>query len=97
LTQLARWGITSFPKNWVEILERVRRVDLYSQAARELGLPDQEPDRHSIELFDGKVFNPDAPIDYLNSLDIHGKIQIEEILIDEPAPIAVKTAVKTAV
>ncbi len=93
LTQLARWGITSFPKNWIEILERVRRVDIYSQAARALDLPDQEPDRHPIELFDGKVFNPDAPIDYLNSVEIHGKIQIEEILIDEPVPTAVKTAV----
>ncbi|NJR38761.1 MAG: ABC transporter substrate-binding protein [Leptolyngbyaceae cyanobacterium CSU_1_4] len=96
LTQLARWGITAFPKNWIEILERVRRLDVYSKAARELGLPDQEPDRHPIKLFDGKIFNPDAPIDYLNSLDIHGKIQIEEILIDEilinePIAAAVKT------
>ena len=97
LTQLARWGITPFPKNWIEILERVRRVDLYSQAARELDLPDQEPDSHPIELFDGQVFNPNNPIDYLNSVDIHGKIQIEEILIDEPTPTVVKTAVQTPV
>jgi nitrate/nitrite transport system ATP-binding protein len=87
LTQLARWGVTTFPKNWVEVLERVRRVDLYGQAARELGLPDQEPDRHTIELFDGKVFNPDAPLDYLNSLDIHGEIHVEEVLIDDPAAV----------
>jgi nitrate/nitrite transport system ATP-binding protein len=87
LTQLARWGVTAFPKNWIEVLERVRRVDLYGQAARELGLPDQEPDRHTIELFDGKVFNPDSPIDYLNSLDIHGEIHIEEVLIDESAAV----------
>jgi nitrate/nitrite transport system ATP-binding protein len=83
LTQLARWGITAFPRNWVEILERVRRVDLYGQAARELGLPDQEPDRHSFELFDGKTFNPDDPVAYLNQLTIHREIQIEEVLVDE--------------
>ncbi len=82
LTQLARWGITPFPRNWIEILERVRRVDLYGQAARELGLPDQEADRKSFELFDGKPFNPDDPIAYLNSLTIHREIRIEEIQLD---------------
>jgi nitrate/nitrite transport system ATP-binding protein len=83
LTQLARWGMTPFPRNWVEILERVRRVDLYGQAARELGIPDQEPDRHSFELFDGKTFNPDDPVGYLNQLTIHRNIQIEEVLVAE--------------
>jgi nitrate/nitrite transport system ATP-binding protein len=86
LTQLARWGVTTFPKNWVEILERVRRVDLYGQAARELGLPDQEPDSHPITLFDGKVFNPNDPIGYLNDLEIRQAIDVQEVLIDEPAP-----------
>jgi nitrate/nitrite transport system ATP-binding protein len=82
LTQLARWGITPFPRNWIEILERVRRVDLYGRAARELGLPDNEGNRAPFELFDGKVFNPDDPIEYLNSLNIHRDIQIKEIIID---------------
>jgi len=34
LTQLARWDITAFPKNWVEVLERNYRLDLYGEAAR---------------------------------------------------------------
>ncbi|HEY9860880.1 MAG TPA: nitrate ABC transporter ATP-binding protein, partial [Candidatus Obscuribacterales bacterium] len=38
MTQLARWGDTPFPRNWVEILERVCRVGVFSTAARELGL-----------------------------------------------------------
>lgn len=82
LTQLARWGITPFPRNWVEILERVRRVDLYGAAARELGWPDAEPDRNPFRLFDGTVFNPDDPLGYLNSLEIRQEIRVEEILID---------------
>jgi nitrate/nitrite transport system ATP-binding protein len=82
LTQLARWGLTPFPKNWVEILERVRRVDLYGEAARQLGLPDTEPDRNAFALFDGVVFNPDDPIDYLHKLSIHQPLRIEEIVID---------------
>lgn len=85
LTQLARWGITPFPRNWIEILERVRRVDLYGRAARELGLPDNEGNRTPFQVFDGVVFNPDDPIGYLNSLAIKREIRIEEVLIDAPA------------
>ncbi|HEY9807848.1 MAG TPA: nitrate ABC transporter ATP-binding protein [Halomicronema sp.] len=85
LTQLARWGVTPFPKNWLEILERVRRVDLYAEAARQLGWPDNEPDRRCFELFDHMVFNPDDPIGYLQRLSIHRDIRIEEIIIDERA------------
>ncbi len=38
MIQLARWGETPFPRNWVEIVERVCRVGVFSTAARELGL-----------------------------------------------------------
>ncbi len=82
LTQLARWGITPFPRNWIEILERVRRVDLYGEAARQLGLPDTEPDRKSFQLFDRVVFNPDDPIGYLQRLTIKRDIRIEEVFLD---------------
>ena len=85
LTQLARWGVTPFPKNWLEILERVRRVDLYGEAARQLGWPDNEPDRQCFELFDHMVFNPDDPIGYLQRLTIHREISIQEIIIDDMA------------
>ncbi|MGG6266105.1 nitrate ABC transporter ATP-binding protein [Leptolyngbya sp. AN03gr2] len=88
LTQLARWGITPFPRNWIEITERVRRVDLYGRAAREVGFPDNEGDRKSFALFDGKVFNPDDPMSYLNSFDIKSDIRIEEVIID---PVEQKT------
>ncbi len=82
LTQMARWGLTPFPKNWIEILERVRRVDLFGEAARQLGWPDIEPDRAPFKLFDGVTFNPDDPIDYLKHLEIKRPIQLEEIAID---------------
>ncbi|MBW4540586.1 MAG: nitrate ABC transporter ATP-binding protein [Myxacorys chilensis ATA2-1-KO14] len=93
LTQLARWNITAFPRNWIEVLDRVRRVDLYGRAARELGLPDNEGNRTSFELFDGKVFNPDDPIGYLNSLDICRDIRIEEIIIDSVSESSLAIAV----
>lgn len=89
MTQFARWGLTPFPKNWVEILDRVRRVDVFGQAARDLGLPDTEPNRGSIRFADGSVFNPDDPIGYLNSLTIKRDLRIEEVAIDAPEPVAV--------
>ncbi len=82
LTQLARWGITPFPRNWISVVERLCRVDLYGEAARELGWPDIEPNRHLFQLFDHMVFNPDDPIGYLQRLTIKRDIRIEEVLLD---------------
>jgi len=89
MTQLARWGITPFPRNWIEVLDRMRRVDVFGEAARELDLLDTEPDRGLIHFSDGTVFNPDDPISYLNNLKIKREIRIEEILIDSLATSAV--------
>jgi len=86
LTQLARWGITPFPRNWHDVVERVRRVDLYGAAARQLGLPDLEPNRHSFSLFDGVVFDPDDPIGYMERLSIKREIQVKEVLLDALVP-----------
>jgi nitrate/nitrite transport system ATP-binding protein len=82
LTQLARWGLMPFPKNWVEVLDRVCRTDVFGIAARELGFVDIGHDPQPIQLFDGKIFNPDHPIEYLNSLEIKHPLRIEEIAID---------------
>ncbi len=82
MTQFARWGLTPFPRNWFEILDRVRRVDVFGEAARELGLLDIEPNRGPIYFADGSVFNPDDPIGYLQSLAIKRDIHIEEVAID---------------
>ncbi|MBW4694990.1 MAG: nitrate ABC transporter ATP-binding protein [Lyngbya sp. HA4199-MV5] len=82
MTQFARWGLTPFPKNWVDVLDRVRRVDVFGEAARDLGLSDMEPNRGPVHFSDGTVFNPDDPIGYLNSLTIKRDLRIEEVAID---------------
>ncbi|MBW4555190.1 MAG: nitrate ABC transporter ATP-binding protein [Trichormus sp. ATA11-4-KO1] len=80
VTQLARWDLVPFPKNWVEVIERVCRTDVFGAAARDLGLLDIGWD-DPIHLFDGKVFNSSEPIEYLKSLEIKRQIRIEEVLI----------------
>ena len=83
MSQLARWGDTPFPRNWVEIVERVCRVRVFSTAARELGL-DINYTRQPIQLFDGTPFNADDPIAYLNSLPIKRDFSIAEVILDSP-------------
>jgi nitrate ABC transporter ATP-binding subunit len=83
MAQMARWGLIPFPKNWVEVVDRVLRPDVFGQAVRELGLPDIARARRTIELFDGAVFNADDPIDYLQNVKIKRGVRIEEILIEQ--------------
>jgi bicarbonate transport system ATP-binding protein len=88
MTQMARWGDIPFPRNWMEILERVCRVNVFSTAARELGLLDIKYHRGPIQLFDGCVFNADDPIAYLNSLDIKRNVSVAEVVINSRSSVA---------
>ncbi len=81
VTQLARWGHTPFPRNWVEIVERVCRVGTFSTAARELGM-DISYVRKPIQFFDGTPFNADDPISYLNSLQIKHDFAVADVILD---------------
>ncbi|MEH2462884.1 ABC transporter ATP-binding/substrate-binding protein [Nostoc sp.] len=83
MSQLARWGDTPFPRNWVEVVERVCQVRVFSTAARELGL-DISYIRQPIKLFDGTPFNADDPIAYLNSLQIKRDFSVAEVVLDAP-------------
>lgn len=82
LVQMARWGLVPFPRNWIEIVDRVRRSDIYAEAARQLNVPGLEPERTAFTLFDGSVFSPDNPVQYLRSLEIKREIKIEEVSLD---------------
>jgi bicarbonate transport system ATP-binding protein len=88
MVQMARWGHTPFPRNWLEILERVCRVNTFSTAAREIGVLNTKFNRGSIKLFDGSEFNADDPIAYLNELKIKRDITIAEVVLDAPSTVA---------
>jgi bicarbonate transport system ATP-binding protein len=89
MTQLARWGEIPFPRNYVEILERICSVAVFSTAARELGLEDVSYQRSAIELFDGIPFNGDDPIGYLNAVSVHRDFSVAEIPLGAPRPLPV--------
>ena len=60
---------------------------LFSTAARELGLKDVSYQRGPIELFDGRPFNTEDPIDYLNAVSLHRNFSVAEIPIGQPRPL----------
>ena len=87
MTQLARWGDIAFPRNWVEVLERVCKVGVFSIAARELGLSElANYSRGAIDLFDGHKFTADDPISYLNNLEIKHDVYVADVVLDVPRP-----------
>ncbi|WP_019502705.1 nitrate ABC transporter ATP-binding protein [Pseudanabaena sp. PCC 6802] len=86
MTQMARWGDTPFPRNWVEVVEKTCRVGTFSTAARELGLSEITYNRGPIQLFDGTTFNAEDPIAYLNSLEIKRDFTMAEIVMDSRSP-----------
>jgi len=87
LTQLARWAEIPFPRNYVEILERICSVGVFSTAARELGLEEVSYQRGAIDLFDGVPFNTEDPIGYLNSVSLHRDFSVAEIPLGVPRPL----------
>ncbi|MDX2271839.1 MAG: nitrate ABC transporter ATP-binding protein [Cyanobacteriota bacterium] len=82
LTQLVRWQITPFPRNWQEVLERVVRADVYGVAAHDLGLPDRAHDRGALLFGDGSSFDGQDPLAYLQSLPFSLDIRIAEVVMD---------------
>ncbi len=82
MTQMARWGDIPFPRNWLEILEHVCRVSVFSTAAREIGILDMKYHRGPIELHDGDAFDAEDPIGYLNTLKIKRDFSVAEVILD---------------
>ncbi|NJM48640.1 MAG: ABC transporter substrate-binding protein [Alkalinema sp. RU_4_3] len=79
MVEMARWGDVPFPRNWVEILEYVCSIGVFSTASRELGQTEVSYSRSEIKLVDGTVFNAEDPIQYLNNLEIKRDITMAEI------------------
>jgi bicarbonate transport system ATP-binding protein len=88
MTQLARWGDVPFPRNWVEVVEKICQVGVFSTAARELGLAEISYSRAGIKLFDGSTFDADDPISYLNNLEIKRNITMAEVPMSTPRQVA---------
>ena len=72
LTEDIRWGKFAPDTDIKGMVAKVNREDLWKEAAKELGVSDipASTSRGTETFFDGKVFDPDKPEDYLASLTI---------------------------
>ena len=72
LTEDIRWGKFAPDTDIKGMVAKVNREDLWKEAAKELGVTDipASTSRGKETFFDGKVFDPDKPEDYLASLTI---------------------------
>jgi nitrate/nitrite transport system ATP-binding protein len=81
LIQLARWGISAFPENWKDVLDRVQRPDLFAQASADFPA---EPSANGqrllpVPLFENQLLDPNDPIAYLKQLQTAGPIRYETV------------------
>jgi nitrate/nitrite transport system substrate-binding protein len=72
LTEDIRWGYLPENTDTKALIAKVNREDLWREAAKELGVTDipASTSRGKETFFDGKVFDPENPGDYLASLSI---------------------------
>ncbi|MEN9226587.1 MAG: nitrate ABC transporter ATP-binding protein [Thermostichus sp. HHBFW_bins_43] len=84
LTQMARWGICAFPRNWISVIDQVLDTETYALAARELGLPDRAHDRGALLFADGSRFDGQDPLGYLESVPIRQELQLQDYRLSNP-------------
>ncbi|HET7812309.1 MAG TPA: CmpA/NrtA family ABC transporter substrate-binding protein, partial [Steroidobacteraceae bacterium] len=74
LTENVRWGKFTAKEDFKTLISKVNREDLWRTAARELKVPPAQipkaTSRGVEKFFDGKVFDPSKPEEYLKSLAI---------------------------
>ena len=74
LTEDIRWGVLPPDTDTKALIKKVNREDLWREAAKSLGVPASDipasTSRGKETFFDGKVFDPEKPGEYLASLAI---------------------------
>jgi nitrate/nitrite transport system ATP-binding protein len=87
LSQLGRWGLSSFPSNWQDVADRVQDRALFLSAAADLGLPVSDLPEAPIERLAGDRFDPFDPLAYLNRLALKGQVTVASLpLPPRPQP-----------
>jgi nitrate/nitrite transport system substrate-binding protein len=71
LSQFRRWGMVKEAPDYKRIVDRVHRVDIYREVAREMGLESPREDMKKETLWDGVAFDPADPEKYAKSFPIH--------------------------
>jgi nitrate/nitrite transport system substrate-binding protein len=74
VTEDIRWGKFDAKTDIKGLVDKVNREDIWREAAKSINVPAKEipasPSRGKETFFDGKIFDPEKPMDYLKSLAI---------------------------
>ena len=70
LSQYRRWGLVFGEPDYAGITRSVLRPDLFTEALRELGVTHGGPELGAVSMCDGKVFEPETPETYAQSVAI---------------------------
>ena len=70
LTQQRRWGLLQHDVDYLAVARQVNQVDLYSGVACSMGIAVPDSPLKTETLFDGRVWNPSRPHDYLAGFPI---------------------------
>jgi nitrate/nitrite transport system ATP-binding protein len=79
LTQMARWGLVPFPKNYQAVLAQIHNSAIYIRACTELELVISPDVPALLTLPDGGVFDPANPLGYLEHLALKQPTEVAEI------------------
>lgn len=70
LSQFRRWGMVKAAPNYMQVVQKVMRVDLYAEAMKEMGVKVTAIDLQPVKLADG-VFDPKDPERYARSFAVN--------------------------
>lgn len=70
LSQFRRWGMVKAAPNYMQVVQKVMRVDLYAEAMKEMGVKVTASDLQPVKLADG-VFDPKDPERYARSFAVN--------------------------
>ena len=73
LSQFRRWGMVKGAPNYKQVVDKVLRPDIYSEAMKEMGVTVSTQDMQPIKLFDG-VFDPKNPEAYAKAFAVHNVV-----------------------
>jgi nitrate/nitrite transport system substrate-binding protein len=70
LTQQRRWGLLTHDVDYLEVARQVNQVELYAGVARGMGIAVPASPLKTETLFDGRVWDPSRPAEYLAGFEI---------------------------
>jgi nitrate/nitrite transport system substrate-binding protein len=70
LTQHKRWGLLKNPVDYLAVAKQVNQVEIYTEVAKAMNVPIPESPMKKETFFDGGVFDPAKPDDYVSSFKV---------------------------